>query len=117
MIETAASLDAAFPALADPTRRAILSRLARSEATVMELARPCKLTQPAVSRHVKVLEEAGLVPSRIDGTRRPRRLAREGADIIDGWLTHLRVALDANFNRLDGGLAEMSATTREAEKQ
>ena len=117
MIQTARSLDAAFLALADPTRRAILSRLARSEATVMELARPFRLTQPAISRHLKVLEEAGLVSSRIDGTRRPRRLAKAGVAAVDEWLNQLRVALDANFNRLDGVLADMSATTKRGGKR
>ncbi len=65
------NLDAAFSALADPTRRAILARLALGEATVMELAEPFKMTQPAVSRHIKVLEGAGLILRRVDGTKRP----------------------------------------------
>jgi len=75
-------LNSAFAALADPTRRAILARLALGEATVMELARPFDMTQPAISQHLKVLEEAGLVISRVDGARRPRRLAKPG---VDGW--------------------------------
>lgn len=100
------NLDAAFTALADPTRRAILARLARGEATVMELAKPFRMTQPAVSRHLKVLEDAGLVLSRIDGTTRPRRLAKAGVEAMDEWLGMLRKALEKNYDRLDGLLAE-----------
>ena len=72
------ALNAAFSALSDPTRRAILARLARGEATVMQLAEPFKLTQPAISRHLKVLESAGLIVRRVEGTKRPRRLAKAG---------------------------------------
>ena len=75
-MSTTTNLNASFAALADPTRRAILARLALGEATVMELARPFEMTQPAISQHLKVLEEAGLIAQRIDGTRRPRRLAK-----------------------------------------
>ena len=100
-------LDAAFSALADPTRRAILARLALGEVTVMELAKPFELTQPAISRHLKVLEDAGLVVSRIDGARRPRRLAPDGIDAIDQWLGMLREALAKNYDRLDKVLAAM----------
>jgi DNA-binding transcriptional ArsR family regulator len=77
------NLDATFSALADPTRRAILSRLALAEATVMELAEPFEMTQPAVSRHLKVLEGAGLIVRRIEGTKRPCRLAPDGIAAID----------------------------------
>ena len=69
------NLDAAFSALADPTRRAILARLALGETTVMELAEPFEMTQPAISRHLKVLEGAGLILRRVEGTKRPCRLA------------------------------------------
>jgi DNA-binding transcriptional ArsR family regulator len=100
-------LDASFSALADPTRRAILSRLALGEATVMELAKPFEMTQPAISQHLKVLEEAGLIVRRIDGARRPRRLAKAGIDGIDQWLTMLRTALEKNYDRLDEVLASM----------
>jgi DNA-binding transcriptional ArsR family regulator len=103
----AMQLDAAFSALADPTRRAILARLALGEVTVMELAKPFELTQPAISRHLKVLEDAGLVVSRIDGARRPRRLAPDGIDVIDQWLGMLREALAKNYDRLDKVLAAM----------
>ena len=100
-------LDAAFSALADPTRRAILARLAKGEATVMEIARPFEITQPAVSQHLKVLEEAGLVATRVDGARRPRRLARAGIEAMDQWLAMLRNALERNYDRLDEVLADM----------
>jgi len=101
------NLDATFSALADPTRRAILARLALGEATVMELAEPFEMTQPAISQHLKLLEEAGLVTARIDGTRRPRRLARPGLDALDRWLAMLRKGLEKNYDRLDQVLAEM----------
>lgn len=104
------SLDTTFAALADPTRRAILARLALGEATVNELAAPFEMTQPAVSRHLKVLEAAGWIQQRVDGTRRPRRLAPGALDALDAWLAELRRALAANYERLDGVLAEMQTT-------
>jgi DNA-binding transcriptional ArsR family regulator len=107
-----ANLDAAFAALADPTRRAILARLATGEATVMELAEPFEMTQPAISQHLKVLEAAGLIQSRIDGTRRPRRLAKAGIDAMDQWLAMLRKALEANYDRLDQVLANIEPKRR-----
>ena len=100
-------LDTAFSALADPTRRAILARLAKGEATVNELAEPFKITQPAISQHLKVLEDAGLVARRVDGTRRPRRLSRAGLVAMDQWLAMLRKALENNYDRLDLVLAAM----------
>ena len=108
-------LDARFSALADPTRRAILARLALGEATVMELARPFAMTQPAVSRHIKVLEGAGLIVRRAEGTKRPCRLAPSAIAEIDQWLAMLRAALSANYNRLDDVLAGMHANERKAE--
>lgn len=101
------NLDAAFSALADPTRRAILARLSLGEATVMELAEPFAMTQPAISRHLKVLEGAGLIVRRIEGTKRPCRLAPGGIAAIDQWLGMLRDALSRNYDRLDQLLAEM----------
>ena len=98
-------LDAAFAALADPTRRAILSRLAKGEATVNELAEPFEMTQPAISQHLKVLEEAGLIVRRVEGTTRPRRLSKAGIDAMDEWLSILRKALEKNYERLDNLLA------------
>ncbi|MBO4225470.1 helix-turn-helix transcriptional regulator [Bradyrhizobium neotropicale] len=101
------NLDAAFSALADPTRRAILARLALGEATVMELVEPFELTQPAISRHLKVLESAGLIIRRVEGTKRPCRLAPGAMAEIDQWLSMLRQALNANYDRLDQVLADM----------
>ena len=101
------NLDAAFSALSDPTRRAILARLALGEATVLELAEPFEMTQPAISRHIKVLEGAGLILRRVEGTKRPCRLAPAAVNEIDQWLAMLRQALSANYNRLDDVLAAM----------
>ena len=106
-MQGALNLDAAFSALADPTRRAILARLSKGEATVMELAKPFEMTQPAISQHLKVLEAAGLVARRMDGTKRPRRLARAGIEAMDQWLAMLRKALEKNYDRLDQVLAGM----------
>lgn len=101
------TLDAAFSALSDPTRRAILARLATGEATVMELAEPFAMTQPAISRHLKVLETAGLIVRRVEGTKRPCRLAKAGIEPIDQWLAMLRNALEKNYERLDQVLADL----------
>jgi len=101
------SLDAAFSALADPTRRAILARLAKGEATVNQLVEPFEVTQPAISQHLKVLEDAGLIVRRVEGTKRPRRLAKAGIEAMDQWLAMLRKALEANYDRLDQVLASM----------
>jgi DNA-binding transcriptional ArsR family regulator len=106
------NLDTAFSALADPTRRAILARLASGEATVMELAEPFEITQPAISRHLKVLEGAGLIVRRIQGTRRPCRLAPDGIAEIDRWLAVLRDALAKNYDRVDEVLAAMKPWER-----
>jgi DNA-binding transcriptional ArsR family regulator len=99
------NLDATFSALSDPTRRAILSRLAMGEATVMELAQPFDMSQPAISRHLRVLEEAGLITRRVEGAKRPCRLAPGGIAEIDQWLGLLRKALEKNYARLDRVLA------------
>lgn len=107
-------LDSSFAALADPTRRAILARLALGEATVLELAKPFQMTQPAISRHLKVLEVAGLIEQRVEGTRRPRRLAKPALDNIDQYLNTLRRALTANYDRLDQVLAAMNRKTDSA---
>ena len=101
------TLDTAFSALSDPTRRAILARLAHGEATVMELAKPFEMTQPAISRHLKVLESAGLIARRVEGTKRPCRLAKAGIEPIDQWLAMLREALAKNYDRLDDVLANL----------
>lgn len=110
------NLDATFAALADPTRRAILARLAVGEATVMELAAPFEMTQPAVSRHLKVLEGAGLIVRRTEGTKRPCRLAPAAIDEIDQWLGMLRKALAKNYDRLDDVLAGMQQGKRKAKR-
>ncbi len=107
------SLDAAFSALSDPTRRAILARLALGEATVMQLAEPFEMTQPAISRHLKVLEKAGLIVRRVEGTRHPCRLAKAGMEPIDQWLGMLREALARNYDRLDQVLADMGREEKE----
>jgi len=103
-------LDTTFFALADPTRRAILTRLARGEATVNELAEPFDMSQPAISKHLKVLEEAGLIVRRVDGTRRPARLNDAGLRSIEQWLDKLRDAMEKNYERLDDVLANMKPT-------
>ena len=106
------NLDAAFFALADPTRRALLARLALGEATVMELAEPFEMTQPAISRHLKVLEGAGLIVRRVEGAKRPCRLAPAGIAAIDQWLAMLREALARNYDRLDEVLAALKPEER-----
>lgn len=99
-------LDSTCAALSDPTRRAILDRLALGEATVNELAAPFAISQPAISRHIKVLEEAGLILRRTDRTYRPCRLAPQALDPLDHWLRDLRDAMERNYQRLDALLAK-----------
>ena len=102
-------LDATFAALADPTRRAILARLASGEASVLELAEPFAMSQPAISKHLKVLERAGLISRGRDAQRRPCRLeARPLAEATE-WLERYRQFWDASFQRLDALLDEMKA--------
>jgi len=103
------TLDTAFTALSDPTRRAILARLVIGEATVLELGKPFKMTQPAISQHIKVLERAGLIARRVDGSRRPCRLSKPGFEAIDQWLAVMRKAFETNYDRLDHVLAEMKS--------
>jgi DNA-binding transcriptional ArsR family regulator len=110
-------LDITFSALSDPTRRAILSRLAAGEATVMELAQPFAMSQPAISRHLRVLEEAQLITRRIEGAKRPCRLASNGFDEVDRWLGLLRKALEANYSRLDKLLAAESEVQKDKEQE
>src|SRR5688572_21826902 len=106
------SLDATFFALSDATRRAILARLALGEATVMELAQPFEMTQPAISRHLKVLETAGLIARRVEGTKRPCRLQEGGIQAVEHWLVMMRDALASNYERLDAVLADMQRDTK-----
>src|ERR1700736_1799417 len=102
-------LDATFAALADPTRRAILARLATGEASVMELAAPFDMSQPAVSKHLKVLERAGLVSRGRDAQRRPRRLEAKPLAEATKWLERYRQFWEGNFQRLDALLEELKA--------
>ena len=101
------SLDATFGALADPTRRAILAQLATGEASVTELAKPFAMTQPAISKHLKVLERAGLISHGVDAQRRPRRLEPQPLAEANQWLENYRRHWEAAFQRLDILLDEM----------
>ena len=110
-------LDATFFALADPTRRAILSRLATGEATVMELAKPFAMTQPAVSRHLKVLEKAGLIQRSRDAQRRPCRLVPQPMIEASAWIERYRELWEITYRRLDTLLADaMKAPDNPSEK-
>ena len=100
-------LDATFAALADPTRRAILARLASGEASVMELAEPFAMSQPAISKHLKVLERAGLISRGQDAQRRPRRLEARPLAEANEWLEGYRRLWEGNFQRLDALLDEL----------
>ena len=102
-------LDATFAALADPTRRAIVARLALGEATVTELAEPFAMSQPAISKHLKVLEKAGLVSRGRDAQKRPRRLEAKRLGQATDWLENYRKLWEAQFERLDDLLEEMKA--------
>ena len=94
-------LDAVFAALADPTRRAIIARLASGQASVMELAEPFAMSQPAISKHLKVLERAGLISRGREAQRRPRRLEAKRLEDADKWLERYRKLWEANYQRLD----------------
>src|SRR5437879_327335 len=102
-------LDATFAALADPTRRAILARLASGEASVMELAKPFAMSQPAISKHLKVLEHAGLISRGRDAQRRPCRIEGKPLRDASGWLEGYRRFWEVNFQRLDALLDELKA--------
>jgi DNA-binding transcriptional ArsR family regulator len=104
---TPARLDATFAALADPTRRAILNRLAAGEASVTELAEPFDMSQPAISKHLKVLERAGLISRGKDAQRRPRRLEARALAEANQWLEHYREIWEQAFQRLDALLVEL----------
>jgi DNA-binding transcriptional ArsR family regulator len=112
---SAARLDATFAALADPTRRAILARLAKGEASVTDLAEPFAMSQPAISKHLKVLERAGLISRGRDAQRRPRRLEARPLRDATAWLENYRKFWEAQFGRLDSLLRQMQAD--EARKQ
>lgn len=110
------NLDAIFAALADPTRRAILSRLASGEASVNELAEPFEMSQPAVSKHLKVLERAGLVERDIDRQRRPARLKAEPMAAAVSWLEEFQRFWATSFDQLDGLLEELKDAERKKQK-
>jgi len=100
-------LDATFAALADPTRRAILARLASGDASVSQLAKPFAMSQPAISKHLKVLERAGLISRGRDKQRRPRRLEARRLAEADAWLERYRQFWEGSFQRLDALLDEL----------
>jgi DNA-binding transcriptional ArsR family regulator len=109
-------LDATFAALADPTRRAILARLAQGEASVAELTAPFDISQPAISRHLKVLENAGMISRGRDAQRRPRRIEAQPLAEANAWLERYRRLWEANYQRLDDLLEELK-TEEQASKR
>ena len=109
------TLDATFAALADPTRRAIIARLAQGEASVLELAAPFDMSQPAISKHLKVLERAGLVSRHRDGQRRPCRLEARRLAEATGWLENYREFWEGTYRRLDALLEEMKSDESSAD--
>jgi DNA-binding transcriptional ArsR family regulator len=110
------SLDATFLALSDPTRRAILARLALGEASVTELAQPFSISQPAISKHLKILERAGLISAGQDAQRRPRRLEGKAFAEASAWLEQYRAIWEANFERLDHLLEEMQRSASSSKR-
>lgn len=108
--EQSGGLDATFAALADPTRRAILARLIEGEVTVTDLARPFAMSQPAISKHLKVLERAGLVSRGRDAARRPVRVEIQALKIATDWLHDYRRVWEANYARLDALLEDLKAS-------
>jgi DNA-binding transcriptional ArsR family regulator len=106
---TSDRLDATFAALADPTRRAILARLASGQASVMELAKPFAMSQPAISKHLKVLERAGLISGGRDAQRRPRQLEAKPLARANEWLERYREYWEGNYQRLDVLLEELQS--------
>jgi len=114
---TPTRLDTTFAALADPTRRAILARLAAGEASVYELAEPFAMSQPAISKHLKVLERAGLISTGQDAQRRPRKLEAAPLAEASQWLENYRKFWGARFSRLDDLLEELKAGERGKRKR
>jgi DNA-binding transcriptional ArsR family regulator len=110
-------LDLTFSALADPTRRAILARLATGEASVQELAEPFEMSQPAISKHLKVLERAGLISVDIDAQRRPRRLEPKRLEEAVDWIERYREIFEQNYQRLDALLEELQAKPKRKRKK
>lgn len=103
-------LDRVFAALADPTRRAIVARLATGEASVTELAEPFAMSQPAISRHLKVLERAGLISTDVDAQRRPRKLEPKRLQEAVQWIERYRAIFEQHYQRLDALLEELQTT-------
>ena len=117
-IHSPQNLDAVFTALADPTRRAILSRLAAGEASVNEIAAPFEMSQPAVSKHLKVLERAGLIERGVEKQRRPARLKAEPMAAAVSWLEEFKQFWSSSFDQMDGLLEELKkAETKGAENE
>ena len=116
MVMNEATLDATFFALADPTRRAILARLALGEASVAELAEPFTIRQPAISKQLKILERAGLISVGRDAQRHPRRLEGQPLAVASEWLEQYRAIWEANFERLDALLERMQRTSAPAKR-
>jgi DNA-binding transcriptional ArsR family regulator len=114
-MKAAHRLDAIFAALADPTRRAIIARLAAGQASVNELARPFAMSQPAISKHLKVLERAGLISRSREAQRRPRRLEAKRLEEADQWLERYRQLWEGNYQRLDALLEKLK--TQESERK
>jgi DNA-binding transcriptional ArsR family regulator len=110
-------LDAVFAALADPTRRAILTRLAAGEASVNEIAAPFEMSQPAVSKHLRVLERAGLIERDVDKQRRPARLKAEPMAAAVSWLEEFKQLWSSSFNQLDGLLEELKKAETKRRKK
>jgi DNA-binding transcriptional ArsR family regulator len=115
--QSSARLDATFAALADPTRRAILARLAKGEASVVDLAEPFAMTQPAISKHLKVLERAGLISRGRDRQRRPRRLEARPLRDATQWLENYRQFWEAQFQRLDALLLDLQTDERKTNQK
>jgi DNA-binding transcriptional ArsR family regulator len=109
-------LDAVFMALADPTRRAILARLALGETSVSELARPFAMSQPAISKHLKVLERAGLISTGQDAQRRPRRIEAKPLADASEWLEEYRRFWEASYDRLDALLDELKSQQKKRKR-
>lgn len=110
-------LDATFAALADPTRRAILARLASGEASVNDLAKPFKMSQPAISKHLKVLEKAGLISTGLDRQRRPRRIEAAPLEEANKWIERYKQFWEVRYDHLESLLEEMKTISGKKEKR
>jgi DNA-binding transcriptional ArsR family regulator len=115
--EQSRRLDATFAALADPTRRAILARLAKGEASVNDLVKPFKMSQPAISKHLRVLENAGLISKGLDKQRRPRRIEAAPLKIANEWIEEYRRFWEFRYDHLDALLEELMVETKPKTKR